>query len=160
VEIKAELVSKNIIRLMKNHNLKQSQLAQMAKMKAEYLNKVIKGKKPLGIQVAVKLARALDCQIEEIIFGEAKQKSLPPTEASLLQALNEMKKELDELRSNLLVQVSKELNLDEVEVHGMSHLIKAYQKEKDPKVRQGIWKLLAVVPPTYERVLFDKLGLL
>lgn len=61
-----EIAIENIKRLISEKGLNQRKLAEMAKIDAISLNRIMKGKRGIGPKMAEKLAIALGCEIKDL----------------------------------------------------------------------------------------------
>lgn len=157
MEIRSEKVIANLLNLMAKADLNQRQLALKADIAPEYLNKIMKGKRGLGMAIATKLAKALSCSVDDI-FLEKQQEAPPPTVRKLLQVMTEMQKEIDRLMPSadlvggsptqtiaLMHKHIKELTAEIDEIK-QSPFFQAWQSAK-PSQRSVALKILAAPSP-------------
>lgn len=74
MENKQDLVRKFLLQAMSDRDMSQSELARLLNTEPSYINRLVNGRKAIGLSVAVKLAKVFGVSIEEITTGKAHEK--------------------------------------------------------------------------------------
>ncbi len=80
MDINYELIGLRIRQIRKQRDLTQEELSEMVDISTVFLSQIERGKKHASLNVLCKLAGMLKVPLDELVFGEVGQVSLPPDE--------------------------------------------------------------------------------